>query len=548
MSLSIQIKNAVLAAAFTFSFVAAGDVHAAAISQTRSVTLYEPAGAIWDIEHTPIFADRVKLAKNTGFNAVWLVVLWNKLDPVPSASGEISLVDCSLAGNAGQYQCALERALQVIHQEGMDVFISLNYASAAASDEFKTAAQYETMAFGQGPAKLYRYGRHIARLVARNGLSQSARFMMHDEGILGPYPSLHAYPDVQQNFRDYLYGINSSLSYWNSRWGLTGAQTLSNWSQVKTFDLTTTPLDRPQLQDHIAWVNWVFRQTFGSGAFESSIRQIIPGAIVGLHATYFTLVNPNGPVSNAPQTPVSSLSTMNFVSFPYYDSGRSNFGLSFDQYVDNAGVFFQNRPLFVGELGSINCQAPGDCVEINGQPYRTSLRVKRRQATFLTQAPALLAAKSIGYNVWNLNEFPFPDREGSFGIYEATPGNSNTFENPVFKPAACALRTVQGSTSPTLCVASAGVNNQYSPRALWLSGRGFQPGAQIRLSSETGTYIHPTLVSPTVGSTSSLSFQLEDAAIALLGCGANTTNCAIVAEVSQPQTGTWSNKVLVQIN
>lgn len=548
MSLSAYLKHAFSALAFTSSFVMTEASHAAAISQTRSVTLYEPVGAVWDIEHTPVFTDRVKLAKNTGFNAIWLVVLWNELDPVPSASGEIPLIDCSLSTNAGQYQCALERALQAIHQEGMDVFISLNYASAAASDEFKAAAQHETLAFGQGPAKLYRYGRHIARLIARNGLSQSARFLMHDEGILGPYPSLHAYPDVQQNFRDYLYGLNPSLAYWNSRWGLTGSQAFSSWSQIRTFDLKSAPIDRPQLQDHIAWVNWVFRQTFGSGAFESNIRQIIPGATVGLHATYFALVNPSGPVSNAPQTPVSSLSTLDFVSFPYYDSGTNNFGLSFEQYVDNAGGFFQSRPLLVGELGSINCQAPGDCVEIKGQPYQISLRVKRRQATFLTQAPTLLAAESIGYNIWNLNEFPFADREGSFGIYQATPGNSNTASNPVFKPAACALRTVQGSTSPTLCVASGGVNNQYSPRALWLSGRGFQSGAQVRLSNEAGTFIYPTLISPVVGSGTSLSFQLEDSAIAQLGCGANTTNCAIVAEISHPQTGGWSNKVLIQIN
>jgi hypothetical protein len=522
--------------------------HAATISQTRSVTLYEPVGAVWDIEHTPVFIDRLKLAKNTGFNAVWLVVLWNELDPVPNASGEIPLIDCSLSANESQYQCALERALQAIHQEGMDVFISLNYASAAASNEFKYAAQHETLAFGQGPAKLYRYGRHIARLVTRNGLSQSARFLMHDEGILGPYASLHAYPDVQQSFRDYLYGLNPSLTYWNSRWGLTGTQALSNWSQVKTFDLKSAPIDHPQLQDHIAWVNWVFRQTFGSGAFESNIRQIIPEATVGLHATYFALINPSAPASSAPQTPISSLSTLNFVSFPYYDSGTNNFGLSFQQYVDNAGVFFQNRQLLVGELGSIDCQTPGDCVEADDQPYKISLRVKRRQAIFLTQAPTLLAAESIGYNIWNLNEFPFENREGSFGVYQATPGNSNTANNPVFKPAACALRTVQGSTSPTLCIASGGVNNQYSPRALWLSGRGFQAGAQIRLSNEAGTYVYPALISPIVGSSTSLSFQLDDATIAQLGCGTNSTNCAIVAEASHPQSGTWSNKVLIQVN
>lgn len=545
---SSHLKNAFFTLALVCSFVITECAHAATIPQTRSVTLYEPVGAVWDIEHTPVFIDRLKLAKNTGFNAVWLVVLWNELDPVPNASGEIPLIDCSLSANESQYQCAFERALQAIHQEGMDVFISLNYASAAAPNEFKSAAQHETLAFGQGPAKLYRYGRHVARLVARNGLSQSARFLMHDEGILGPYASLHAYPDVQQSFRDYLYGLNPSLTYWNSRWGLTGTQALSSWSQVKTFDLESAPIDRPQLQDHIAWVNWVFRQTFGSGAFESNIRQIIPGATVGLHVTYFALINPGAPVSNAPQTPISSLSTLNFVSFPYYDSGTNNFGLSFQQYIDNAGVFFQNRQLLVGELGGINCQTPGDCVETDGQPYQISLRVKRRQATFLIQAPTLLTAESIGYNIWNLNEFPFENREGSFGVYQATPGNSNTANNPVFKPAACALRTVQGSTSPTLCIASGGVNNQYSPRALWLSGRGFQAGAQVRLSNEAGTYVHPALISPIVGSSTSLSFQLDDATIAQLGCGTTSTNCAIVAEASHPQSGTWSNKVLIQIN
>lgn len=548
MSPSIRLRNALFALMSITSIAVIEHARAATISQTRSVTLYEPVGAVWDIEHTSVFTDRVRLAKNTGFNSIWLVVLWNELDPVPSASGEISLIDCSLPANAGQYQCALERALQVIHQEGMDVFISLNYASANASAEFKAAAQHETLAFGQGPAKLYRYGRHIARLVARNGLSQSARFLMHDEGILGPYPSLQAHPDVQQNFRDYLYGINPSLSYWNSRWGLSGTQALSSWSAVRTFDLNSAPMSHPQLQDHIAWVYWVFRQTFGSGAFEASIRQIIPGATVGLHATYYALVNPNGPASNGPQTPVSSLSTMDFLSIPYYDGGASNFGLSFEQYVDNARIFFQNRPLFVGELGSLHCQTASDCVAAQGQPYRISLRVKRRQATFLTQAPTLLSIESVGYNVWNLSEFPFENREGSFGIYQATPGASNTAENPVFKPAACALRTVQGSTSSTLCLASGGVNNQYSPRALWLSGRGFLAGAQVRLSNEAGTFILPAQISPVIGSSTSLSFQLSDAAIAQLGCAAGSSDCAVVAEVSHPQTGAWSNKVLIQIN
>lgn len=547
MSLPNWVRKAFVIFISTLPWAALADAQAAAISQTRSVTLYEPVGAVWDIEHTPVFTDRVKLAKNSGFNAVWLVILWNELDAVPSASGEIALIDCSLPANAGQYQCALERALQVIQQQGMDVFISLNYASAAAAGTFKTAAQHETLAFGQGPAKLYRYGRYIARLVARNGLSHSARFLMHDEGVLGPYSSLHAYPDVQQNFRDYLYGLNPSLAYWNSRWGLTGTQAFSSWSAIKTFDLGSAPMSSPQLQDHLAWVNWVFRQTFGSGAFEANIRQIIPGASVGLHATYFALLNPNGPASNAPQSPVSSLSTLDFVSIPYYD-GPSNFGLSFEQYLDHAAVFFQNRPLLMGELGSINCQAPGDCTQAGNAAYQISQRVKRRQATFLTQAATLLSAESVGYNIWNLNEFPFVTREGSFGIYQATPGASNTADNPVFKPAACALRTVQGSTSPSLCVASGGVNNQYSPRAIWLSGRGFLQGAQVRLSNEDGSFTHATPMLPVVGSTTGLSFQVSDAIIAQLGCAAGSTNCAIVAEVSHPQTGAWSNKVLVQIN
>ena len=79
MSLSAYLKHALFVLAFTSSFVMTEASHAAAISQTRSITLYEPVGAVWDIEHTPVFTDRVKLAKNTGFNAIWLVVLWNCL-------------------------------------------------------------------------------------------------------------------------------------------------------------------------------------------------------------------------------------------------------------------------------------------------------------------------------------------------------------------------------------------------------------------------------------------------------------------------------------
>lgn len=523
-----------------------GNAEANSIGQTRSVTIYEPVGAVWEIEHTSAFADRVKLAKKTGFNAVWLVVLWNELDPVPSKFGEIPLVNCVDPGAETHYQCALERALSAINDEGMDVFISLNYASAAASEEFKNASNGEILVFGDGPAKLYRYARYIARVASRTGVSESVRILLHDEGILGPYDSLWAYPEVQQSFRDYLYGLNPSLAYWNSRWGLSGNSALTSWAGVRTFSLQHASLNSPQLQDHVAWVNWAFRQSFGSGAFEATIREVVPGAVVGFHSTYFPLINPNGPVAHAPQPPVSSLSNFSFISVPYYD-GPSNFGLSFGGYVDFASTFFQARPLLMGELGSVNCEMDSECPVVDGK-FTTSLRVQRRQATFLSQAIGVLSTKGVGYNIWSLSEFPFGNKEGSFGIYQARPGAIDTATRPSFKPAACELRKIMGSTSQTPCLASGGINAQYNPRAVWISGRGFMPGLQVRLSNEAGTLVHETQISPTIGSDTSLSFQLSDTFFAQLGCGSGTVDCSIAAEAYFPQTGSWSNKVLIQVN
>lgn len=524
----------------------ANTASAISITQTRSVTVYEPVGAVWEVQDTDLLRDRIRLAKNTGFNAVWLILEWDKLDPAPSASGEVALADCGIPTNQNFYQCAIERAFAVIGQEGVDVFLSLNYAGGDAPQSFTNSVQGDVLVYGDGPAKLYRHARYVARLVARNGIGYQARFLFHDEGILGPYASLWNRPEAQQRFRDYLYGINPDLRYWNSRWGRTGSAVFQTWAEVKTFAFESQSSLDLQLHDHVAWVNWTLQRTLAGGAFEQAIRQIIPSAIVGMHATYFSMINPNTPVTHRAQSPLGGYSTFDFASVPYYD-GPSPYGLTFEGYVSTAKAFFAGRPLLFGELGSQVCESAGDCGVTAGK-FWTSYRVDRRQASFFTQAVTYLGAEGVGFNVWNLSEFDFPNREGSFGIYAATPAQRQAADQPRFKRAGCALRTAFGSTAPSLCLIDGAINADYTPRAIWLTGRGFNSNIKVRLSNAAGTFYASQLVQPIVGSAVNLSFQLADQVFTELGCGPGISGCTIGVEVLETGTTGTSNRVVVPVN
>lgn len=534
-----------LALACALVFGSAREASAAAIAQTRSVTLYEPIGTAWEIRDTALLQDRIRLAKNTGFNAVWLIVEWDKLDSTPSSTGDIAPADCAVGANAGLYQCAVERAMALTRQEGVDLFLSLNYAGGDAPASFTSSVDPVMLPYGDAQAKFYRYARFVARLALRNGVPDSTRFLFHDEGILGPYRSLRSYRDAQQRFRDYLFGINTSLAFWNSRWGRTGANAFATWADVKTFEFETQGWRDPQLQDHVAWVNWTLKRSLTGGGFEQAIRSVIPGATVGFHATYFSMIDPAGPASYRPQSPFGAYSSFDFVSVPYYD-GPNGFGMAFETYVDTARNFFPGRQLFMGELGSQYCMAGESDCALRPTGYWISDRVRQRQAAFFWQSIQSLRARSVGFNAWNLNDFPFASGQGSFGIYESSYQQASTAARPTFKPAACAIRTQLSSTDPATCLSFGGVNTAYVPRAIWLMGRGIAGGMHARVTSADGTVTAPQDIPLTVGSAENASFQVADAVLAQLGCGAATTGCSIGVEAVGAAGG--SNRVLVQVN
>lgn len=525
---------------------------AASIPQTKSVTIYEPVGHDWEVTNTALFRDRVRLAKNTGFNAVWLVIEWNKLDPSPSAIGEIPLADCTQTANQGTYQCQVERALAVVDQENVDVFLALNYVSGIRPASFNSSVNLMELAFYDNPQKLQRYARFLARLAARNGLTNRVRFTYHDEHILPPYDELRDLPAAQQSFRDYLYSLNPSLAFWNSRWGRTGARAFPTWESVETYSYGPnhgTPLNDPQLQDHVAWVNWILQRTLNNGALEASIRQVIPGALVGMHSTQFSFVNPSSTQSYRPQSPLGAGSTMSFLSIPYYD-GESVFGTGLPESLALARNWAGSLPIMIGELGSQRCVTQSDCYIDANEFYQTDYPVAARQASFLGEKVDYLKSNSIGFNVWNLSEFLFKNYEGSFGIYGRTWLATNAEQVPEFKPASCVLRSKLGSTSQQLCLSNGGVNTNYSPRSIWLVGRGFVLSDQVRLSSSdlnSPTY-DPQLVTPVVGSSELVSFQVSDSRLAALGCGAGTSECSIGVEIYNASSNRYSNKIVVRVN
>jgi hypothetical protein len=525
---------------------------AASIPQTKSVTIYEPVGHGWEVTNTALLRDRIRLAKNTGFNAIWLVVEWNKLDPSPSAVGEIPLADCTQAANQDTYQCQIERALAVVSQESVDAFIALNYVSGSRPASFDSSVNLMELAFFDNPKKLQRYARFLARLVERNGLGSRVRFTYHDEHILPPYDELRDLPAAQQSFRDYLYSINPSLAFWNSRWGRTGVSSFPTWGSVKTYSYGPnhgTPLDDPQLQDHVAWVNWILQRTLNNGGLEASIRQIIPGALVGMHSTQFAFVNPISTQPYRPQSPIGASSTMNFLSIPYYD-GESVFGTGLPESLTLARNWAGSLPIMIGELGSQRCEGQSDCyIDADGL-YQTGYVVAARQASFLGEKIDYLKSNLTGFNVWNLSEFLFQNQEGSFGIYGRTWLATSTEHVPEFKPASCVLRTKLGSTSQQLCLANGGVNTNYSPRSIWLVGRGFISSDRVRLSNNDLGHpaYDPQLIAPVMGSSELVTFQVSDSRLAALGCGAGTSGCSIGVEIYDAPRNGYSNKIFVRVN
>lgn len=389
------------------------------MSQVKSVTLYD----INDIlNNRAKLESQIEKAKQMGFNTVWIVVTWQSLEPNVGTNPQAPIGSAEYGGalnNETVYR--IKETLALLKKNKLNVIWSLNYLGEGWSP---IGVNGNRLATGKDRDFFLRYARFVSQIIKETQMEEDVFLMFHDEGILGPYDELHADTEIQQTFRNFLYARNKDLSYWNNLW----KSSYSDWSEVKTFSFNSSGHNDPKLQDTIRFINMMIRENI-SKFLKNDVKSILPLAKLGFHYTNFSYVNHLAPEWIQDQDlPFVSNFDYDFISLAYYDSDFHNGAYRSRNVLEHlaaAKKITSTKTLFVGELGSSVC---GENCTVQGSKTVASNTLLNRQANFLKNNLELLLKNSVGFNIWNLQDFDFApiknglpqvNAEGLFGLYDA---------------------------------------------------------------------------------------------------------------------------------
>ena len=189
---------------FLFCFLFANNSLALTdINKVKSVTLYD----IKDVNTNPTrISSNLQLAKDTGFNTVWLVVPWVSVEPNIGQSPLGKINDASYSGQINdKYLESLKAAITLVKNSKMKVMFSLDYLGEGWSPK---GVEPDHLIFGNNYTAFLRYTRFITKYMSTLIANDDLIILVHDEGIIGPYNKLKSNAELQTSFVNYLFSRN----------------------------------------------------------------------------------------------------------------------------------------------------------------------------------------------------------------------------------------------------------------------------------------------------------------------------------------------------
>lgn len=379
--------------AWSFSFPDFKDI--------RSVTFYPfpPFPYEWtrlDESTLESFRADLKKVKALGFNSIWFVIPWKGFEPV------------ALPQESRQYnQTAFDNLKQVVgilEQENMVAILPINYFGVGWSPQGIDSRKW--LFDHQMWGAFYGY---VVKLSESLKNYKNVLFLLFSEGVIpGPkyFDFLRSDPDVSQHFRNWAFSINSDLSYWNSRWGLS----YKVWKDVLPISPSSTIeyVNQNRWVDHGRWSAYIIRNTLGT--LSDVIKRVNSNAKVGFHDCcilakgkmfYLSPGEDQTPVGS-PIPDVNSFDVFSIASYP-----NTSFSTSTSYWVDNLRYQISNvknkhpnLPIFIGETGI-------DTATFNEQQQKEIMRALLKEAE----------SQGIGFNIWAWKDFSFSGE--LLGLFDA---------------------------------------------------------------------------------------------------------------------------------
>lgn len=180
----------------------------------------------------------------------------------------------------------------------------------------------------------------VERIVTETAKYKNVAYVFSGEEINSSwYDHARDFPECVRHFRNWCYGQNSNISYWNIRWG-----TSYTWDTIVPANI---PVSDPEYWiDYIRWMyTGIYRPRMTQVA--NLINRIAPGAVLGYHEW---LVDFGISTSDAP---IPMDGSFDFVSSNLYG------GLSDAQNrVAILKALFPNMPITISELGTTPAAQP----------------------------------------------------------------------------------------------------------------------------------------------------------------------------------------------
>ncbi len=324
-----------------------------------------------------MFRNDISKMKINGINAVWLVLPWHQFESV------------ALPEEQRQYDQAafnnLKQVVSMLEEKNMAAILPLNYGGKGW---IPGGVDWRAWLFNnQSWGAFYTYTARIAIELKDN---PNVIFLFFSEGMGLESDEEKTFsrtdPDMSRIFRNWAYGINPNLSYWNQRWGLSYA----SWPEM----LPQPPpgagevVNGNRYTDHARWVAYTVRNTLGT--LDKVVKQWgNPNVKVGFHdwlllATPLRFVN----IDKSGESPIpddNSFDAFSIVNYPHSEiSTSSSYWISNLQHeISKVKAKHPGLPIFLGETG-----------------MDTTKWTEEQQQSIMTGILQEAKNQEVGFNIW----------------------------------------------------------------------------------------------------------------------------------------------------
>lgn len=371
------------------------------ISDIRSVTWYNGYTSMLESGDVDRFKQDLATMEANGFNSVWLVVLWQDIEPVTLPEAQPDEVKLA----------RLDAFMDAAAERGFSVIFPLGYFGKGWAPE---GIPEDLIDFWMLNDTLWEaYTGFANRLVQRYGDRENVLWLLYTENMQPGLPVGNDNDVAKESFRAYCRRLDEDIASWNARWK----------SDYASFDEIGMDDGRfkdgaNRWTDHWRWIAEIMRVRFGPLAAR---MKTTPGwrGRVGYHdGPLITLDWAKGATPIPDDNPYDFLSLTAYMGKDTQEASMEDNRAAHARYKER----YPDMPLMIGEVG-----------------VPTDVHDEHTQTSYLSEVVRFCADKGMGFNIWMWRDFESADLEQrSFGLL-------NKDESP--KPALDALRTLLTDTA-----------------------------------------------------------------------------------------------------